>query len=104
VSNNEFGVYLAKKEKTMPTYKVEKPTGNERYNVVIPKVRKFIPVDISGMPSEMAERFPKQREIDLGSIELKNINRDVARAIMLLCEADNIPVTLELIEETPNIA
>jgi len=73
----------------MPTYYAEKPTGKERYNVVVPEVKKVFP--------EMGERV-------IGSINLKGVTQEVASAIMLLCEASNIPGTIELVEETPNTA
>lgn len=87
----------------MPTYKIEKKTGNERYNITVPRITKEIPVDFSGVPQEMVEFMDKKRVVKLGSVELKNVTGDVARAIMMLCESANIPMTLEIIE-TPNTA
>jgi hypothetical protein len=67
----------------MPIYYTKKPTGNERYNIIIPNVEK----DIPGHGSYI-----------IGSINLKNVTSEIATAIAILCEAGDIRGTFELVK------
>jgi hypothetical protein len=77
-----------------PSHLVKPKTGNERYNILVPSVIKTIPFDKSNIPPEEHERYPNERKIELGEIELNNVTRDIVSAIMLLCEAHNIPMVV----------
>lgn len=69
----------------MNTYLAYIPTGNERYNVDVPEV-------LQNSLSVGGRRV-------VGSIHLKSVTQDAASAIMLLCNANNIPGTITQIQD-----